>query len=110
MTHPRPRRRTLVRVHLRTHFRAEQTMSMPASSRLWTVDEVRAMQDEDRAWPRYELIDGELLVTPSPRLVHQRAVTLLVVALHPWVEANGLGEVFTSPADIELESGTVVQP
>ncbi len=68
------------------------------------------MQDESRAWPRYELIDGELLVTPSPRPAHQRAVKLLVLALDPWVEANGLGEVWTSPADIELESGTIVQP
>jgi Uma2 family endonuclease len=107
---PRVLRDTMAGVPLRAVFGAEQTMSMPASTRRWTVDEVRAMQDESRAWPRYELIDGELLVTPSPRLVHQRAVKLLLFALHPWVEANGVGEVLMSPADIELESGTIVQP
>ena len=37
---------------------------MPASTRRRTVEEVRAMQDEDRPWPRYGLIDGELSVTP----------------------------------------------
>lgn len=62
---------TLRRAPLRTLFVAEQTMSMPAASRRWTVEEVRAMQDEERAWPRYELIDGELLVTPAPRRLHQ---------------------------------------
>ena len=85
-------------------------MSMPAPARRYTVEEVRAMQDEDRAWPRYELIDGELLVTPAPRPVHQRAVFLLARLLAEYVESNGLGEVWTSPADIELESGTIVQP
>ena len=44
---------------------AEQTMGMPATKR-WTAEEVRAMQEEERAWPRYELIDGELLVTLAP--------------------------------------------
>ena len=103
-------RHTLRRAHLRPVFGAEQTMSMPASSRRWSADEVRAMQDESRAWPRYELIDGELLVTPAPRPVHQRAVLLLARRLADYVETNGLGEVWTSPADIELESGTIVQP
>jgi Uma2 family endonuclease len=85
-------------------------MSMPASSRRWTLDEVRAMQDEERPWPRYELIEGELLVTPAPRPVHQRAVLRLARVLAEYVEPNALGEVWTSPADIELESGTIVQP
>src|SRR5687768_11793728 len=96
----------LRRVPLHPSSAAEQTMSMPASARRWTADEVRAMQDESRAWPRYELIDGELLVTPAPRPVHQRAVFRLARALAAYVETNELGEVWTSPADIELESGT----
>ena len=68
------------------------------------------MQDESRAWPRYELIDGELLVTPAPRPAHQRAVLYLARKLADYVEAHGLGEVWTSPADIELEPGTIAQP
>ncbi len=101
---------TVTRIPLRSPFVAEQTMSMPAPARRWTVDEVRAMQDESPAWPRYELIDGELLVTPAPRPAHQRAVLHLARKLADYVESNGLGEVWTSPADIELESGTIVQP
>ena len=85
-------------------------MSMPASTRRWTVDEVRAMQDEERPWPRYELIDGELLVTPGPRRVHQYAVVELFRMLDPYVRAQGVGVVELSPADIELELGTIVQP
>ena len=85
-------------------------MSMPAPARHWTVDEVRAMQDEERAWPRYELIDGELLVTPAPRRLHQRAVAELFRLVDPYVRAHGLGVTEFSPADIQLEPGTLVQP
>src|ERR1700730_17091006 len=67
--------------------RAEQTMRMPASARRWTADEVRALSDESRPGPRYELIDGELLVTPSPRPVHQIAALELARRLVDYVEA-----------------------
>ena len=40
-------------------------MPMASIARSWTADEVRAIPDDTR---RYEVIDGELLVTPAPRL------------------------------------------
>ena len=85
-------------------------MVMPSSARVWTAAEVRALQDESRPWPRFELIDGELLVTPSPRRVHQRAVGELFLALYPYVTRHSLGLVEFSPADIELVPETIVQP
>ena len=63
-------------------------MGMPATARRWTVDEVREMQDEERPWPRYELIEGELLVTPSPVRAHQRAVAKLLLLLGPYVDLS----------------------
>lgn len=68
------------------------------------------MQDESNPAPRYELVDGELLVTPAPQPVHQRAVALLWRALDDHVLAHGLGSAFMSPADIGLEPESVVQP
>ena len=84
-------------------------MGMPATKR-WSVEEVRAMQDADRAWPRYELVDGELLVTPAPTWTHQKAVVQLLLALADYLQRQPVGEVVASPADIELELGTVLQP
>ncbi len=68
------------------------------------------MQEEDRAWPRYELVDGELLVTPSPTWDHQEAVMQLLLRLAGYLEQEPVGRVVLSPADIELEPETVLQP
>src|SRR5690606_7670743 len=77
---------------------------------VWTAEMVRALQDESHPAPRYELVDGELLVTPSPQPLHQFAVFALARALHDHVRVHRLGIVFMSPADLELEPETVVQP
>jgi Uma2 family endonuclease len=85
-------------------------MGMPAETRRWTAADVRELQDESRAYPRYELIAGELLVTPSPRTSHQYAVSFLLTALSTYVDAEHLGVALVSPADIELEPGNITQP
>ena len=85
-------------------------MGMPAHARRWTAAEVRELTNESRPWPRYELIDGELLVTPAPRPVHQIAVSELLRRLADYVDAERIGMTLTSPADLELEAGTVTQP
>lgn len=51
----------------------------------------------DVAGLRYELIDGILLMSPSPPPLHQRVVTQLLAVLHAACPA-GL-EVFTAPFD-----------
>ena len=59
---------------------------------------------------RYELIDGELEVTPAPRLEHQWAGGQLyrVLASHVW--EHGLGMVFFAPLDVMVTGFDVVQP
>jgi Uma2 family endonuclease len=85
-------------------------MGMPATSpRHWSVEEVHALQEQDPSH-RYEVVDGELLVSPSPRRSHQRAVARLLRELGDFVEANELGEVLASPADVYVEGRTSVQP
>jgi Uma2 family endonuclease len=86
-------------------------MGMPAVRRHWTTADVRALIDESpTAWPRYELIDGQLLVTPSPGNPHQIAVTAMVLLLNPYLERERVGVVLMAPADLELRPGTITQP
>ncbi len=80
---------------------------MPNAVRVWTRDEVLALPADGK---RYELVDGELLVSPSPRGIHQRTVGELHLILAPFVRANGLGAVLMAPSDLDLRSGQVLQP
>ena len=66
--------------------------------------------DELRPWPRYELIDGELLVTPAPGSPHQLAVGEIHVLLMAYVDREQVGVTFLSPADLELKEDSITQP
>ena len=59
---------------------------------------------------RYELIGGELLMTPSPVPRHQRISRKIEFALEKFVTENDLGEVFDAPCDVHLDDENVVQP
>lgn len=82
-------------------------MGMPETIRRWTREEVLALPDDGN---RYELVDGELLVSPSPRALHQRAVLALVELIGPYVRHHRLGSVGLAPADLDLGTSQVSQP
>ena len=59
---------------------------------------------------QYEVIDGELFMTPAPRPKHQKIVLRLAEELSGFVRKSGLGEVFVAPVDVLLEQHTILQP
>src|SRR5437773_496430 len=91
----------------------EQFMAMPARSdapKRWTIAEVRALRDRSTDGTRYELVDGNLLVTPAPGGLHQEAVALLLIALRPYVQRHQLGLASLAPRDVDLEPDQTTQP
>ena len=72
----------------------------------WTADELRAVPDDGN---RYEIVDGELLVTPAPSLVHQDAVGELFLLLAPYARRNDL-HCILAPAEVRFSPNRVVQP
>ncbi len=59
---------------------------------------------------RYELMNGELLMTPSPIPNHQRISGKLEFMVRKFITENNLGEVFYAPCDVYLDNENVVQP
>ena len=70
-------------------------------------DDLARTPDDDC---RYELLDGVLYVSPSPRPLHQRVSKRLQRQLEAYFEDKGLGEVFDAPVDVILTMHDVVVP
>jgi Uma2 family endonuclease len=80
---------------------------MPNLKRRWTVDDLLDLPDDGN---RYEVIDGELFVTPAPSLNHQRAALLLARLLADYLATEPVGEVLIGPADVTFSRVRMVQP
>jgi len=72
-----------------------------------TADMVRALPDDGN---RYEVVHGELLVTPAPRVLHQLVLQRLQLALGKYLERERMGQLLASPADISWGPDILVQP
>jgi len=75
----------------------------------WTYADYLRLPDDGR---RNEIIRGYLHVSPTPPVIHQRAVTRLFKRFDAFVFDYELGEIFVSPVDILLPKGIAepVQP
>ncbi len=69
------------------------------------VDYLRTPEEE-----RWELIEGELLMTPSPIPRHQSVSSNIFLPLKLFVRKHHLGEVFYAPLDVHLDQYNCLQP
>jgi Uma2 family endonuclease len=81
--------------------------SMATATTRLTYDELRRIPPDRN---RYELIEGELFVSPAPNTEHQRKVMNLSAQLWYFVRQHDLGEVFIAPCDVVLDPSTVLEP
>ena len=79
-------------------------MSMPAKA--WTLEELHRLPDDGN---RYELIRGELFVTPPPSVDHEEMLARLSAILTGYVEKHGVGKVYHPRAVIRFE-GSEAEP
>lgn len=59
---------------------------------------------------RYEIIDGDLFMVPSPNESHQRILANIFQALSHYVKQNKLGRVYFAPFDVLFSEEDIVQP
>ncbi|HEX6967024.1 MAG TPA: Uma2 family endonuclease [Gemmatimonadaceae bacterium] len=78
----------------------------PESTR-WTADMVRALPNDGN---RYEVIDGELFVTPAPSWDHQEAAFELAMRVRAYLRSTGAGHAMIAPADVEFDNERMVEP
>lgn len=81
------------------------SMTTLPRGREFTREDRAAMPDDGN---RYELVDGALIVSPSPKIPHQAAVVELAYVLRARCPEEL--RVYVAPLDIELDERTVVQP
>lgn len=74
----------------------------------WTYEDYLNIPDDGN---RYEIIEGELFVTPPPITVHQYASMRVLVSLSGVIREGKLGVAYHAPYEIHLpHTNTVVQP
>lgn len=81
-------------------------LSADPAARNYTYTDLAGLPDDNL---RREIIDGDLIVTPSPTPRHQTAVVNIVVGLADYHRAHG-GRVFPAPLDVLLAEDNVVEP
>jgi Uma2 family endonuclease len=73
----------------------------------YTADMVRALPEDGN---RYEVVYGELLVTPAPRMWHEVVQRRLMTALDAYLGAYPVGEVLGPLGDISWGPDVLLSP
>lgn len=82
-------------------------VGQPIQARLTWADYEQLPEDGNR----YEVLEGELVMTPAPDYVHQCVSMNLSVLLDTWRRSSGLaGRMLAAPFDVVLADDTIVQP
>jgi Uma2 family endonuclease len=73
----------------------------------WTYEEFARLPEDGK---RYEIIAGELYVTPAPRPRHQEVLGRLHIELGVFANEHGLGIVYPGPIDVLFAEGDYFEP
>ncbi len=77
---------------------------MPTSMNQWTLEELQRLPDDGN---KYEVVHGELFVTPAPGQAHEIVAARLTRLLDPYVAEHELGLVFRPRAVVRTEDSEV---
>ena len=81
-------------------------MLMAPPTIAWTLAELDRLPDDGNT---YELIDGELFVTPAPAPAHEELVSRLLKIIAPFVWKHGIGAIYT-PHAVVRKGASQVEP
>ena len=75
-------------------------MHMATKLKRWTLEELHSLPDDGN---KYELVRGDLFVTPAPSPAHEAIANALAEIIEPYVRVRALGKVFRPRAVVRLE-------
>lgn len=81
-------------------------MHMATESIQWTLAELHRLPDDGN---KYELVRGELFVTPAPTPLHENVLARLTEILFPYVKRHALGSIY-HPRSVLRFGGSEVEP
>lgn len=79
---------------------------MALDTQPWTLEMLHRLPDDGN---KYELVRGELFVTPPPAREHETILALLTRVLVPYVDRHNLGLVYHAKAVVRFQ-GNEVEP
>lgn len=74
----------------------------------FTYEDYKSLPESETE--RYELLEGELVMVPSPSWFHQSISRAIFKYLDRFVEEHALGEIRYAPLDVVLSDEYVIQP
>lgn len=82
--------------------------------KVWTYDDYAQLPEngapELHTHIHYELLEGELIVSPAPNFYHQKIVSELLTVITNHIKQNALGIAVASPVDVVLSPTDTPQP
>lgn len=78
----------------------------PATDRVyWTTEDLQLLPESSN---RYEIIDGQLLMTRAPHWKHQKVIVKASRILDTWAETSQVGETVATPGVIFNDADNVI--
>jgi len=79
---------------------------MPATQR-WTIEQLHRLPEDGN---KYELVRGELFVTPAPTFIHETIGAILHSLLEPYVRTHALGRIYRPRSIVRARPHSEVEP
>ena len=85
----------------------EAVATYKTRKKVYTYQDQLNLPDDGK---RYEIINGELIITPAPRIIHQEVGLRLKILFFNFNPKKRNGKIFDWPIDVKLSEMNLVQP
>jgi len=85
----------------------EQAASYKVKRIKYTYQDYLNLPDDGK---RYELINGELVMTPAPNTIHQNIIVKMIYEIERFLQQQKIGKLFCAPTDVKFNDTNILQP